>query len=144
MYVSEGAERFISNYSVSECLLGCSSLTTQMCVVLLHWSKQAIYTDMKSENSCSIRRMAVCRVEMDSRKGGGGEVCVSECDCWRRGSCSRANLCNTCACDPTVYYFQHSQTFYLTALSEPISPRSVRNKQFNNFFWAVLDHVRLQ
>ena len=31
---------------------------------------EAKYTDMKSENSSSVRRMAACRVEMESRNGG--------------------------------------------------------------------------
>lgn len=63
---------------------------------------------MKSGNSYSLRSMAVCRVEMDSRKGGGMLVVVAVED---MGSCSRANLRNACACDATVYYCQHSKHF---------------------------------
>lgn len=117
----------------------------QSSIVSLHWSRKAMYGlianyHMNSKNSFSVSKMAVRRVEMDSRSG---EVCVSGCGCWRCGSCSRANLCNTCACDATVYYCQHSKCFIKLLLMFPFSLER-GEKQFSSFgkFKIMLDYNR--
>lgn len=99
------------------------------------WARSHIQY-MNSENSYSISRMAVCRVEMDS---GSGEVWVSGRGCWRRGSWSKANLRYTCECDATVYFCQHPRGFITLLLVFPfprcqsVRKKKAKQKQFRSF-----------